>query len=332
MPRDASIVVLDPHSETLIYGPEGQAAIAAATDLLAPPFSSRDQAAHADALARANVLFTGWGAPPLTAEFLDQAPRLKMVFYGAGSVRATVTPEFWARGLRITSAFRINAIPVADFSLGLILVALKRGWAQARSMQAHRGRKVKEPLPGIYRSRVGLVGLGACGRLVLDRLRPFDLQVAVVDPFLRADDAERLGVEAMDLDRLFAECDVVSLHAPWLPSTEGMIHGRHLALMKPQATFINTARGAIVREGEMIEVLRARPDLQAVLDVTWPEPPAADSPLYDLPNVVLYPHIAGSTGPECRRMGAFMVEEYHRYLRGEPLQSELTREAAERLA
>src|SRR5205823_690272 len=120
----------------------------------------------------------------------------------------------------------------------------------------------------------------------------------------------------------------VSLHTPHLPETEGMITGRHLDSMKRGATFINTARGQVVREGEMIEVLSRRPDLQAVLDVTAPEPPAADSPLYTLENVVLTPHIAGSLGEECRRMGRYMVDELRRYLAGEPLKWQVTPQTA----
>jgi phosphoglycerate dehydrogenase-like enzyme len=117
-----------------------------------------------------------------------------------------------------------------------------------------------------------------------------------------------------------------------LKETEGLITGAHFLSMKPGAAFINTARGAVVREAEMAEAARQRPDLQFVLDVTYPEPPASGSPLYSLPNVVLTPHIAGSMGRECRRMGRFMVDEVRRYLAGEPLQGEVTRETAPLLA
>jgi phosphoglycerate dehydrogenase-like enzyme len=114
--------------------------------------------------------------------------------------------------------------------------------------------------------------------------------------------------------------------------TEGMITGEHLAMMKPNATFINTARGAVVREDEMIEVLQQRPDLFAILDVTYPEPPEPGSPLYTLPNVVLTPHIAGSLDNECRRMGKYAVTELRRYLNGEPPLWGITREQAAKLA
>ena len=111
-----------------------------------------------------------------------------------------------------------------------------------------------------------------------------------------------------------------------------MITGAHIASMKEGATFINTARGAIVREPEMTAVLAERPDLFAILDVTDPEPPVDGSPLYTLPNVVLTPHIAGSMDGECRRMGRTMVEECRRYLAGEPLRWAIDRERARSLA
>ena len=111
-----------------------------------------------------------------------------------------------------------------------------------------------------------------------------------------------------------------------------MITGEHLASMKANAAFINTARGAVVREDEMVEVLRQRPDLYAILDVTYPEPPEPGSPLYTLPNVVLTPHIAGSMDNECRRMGRYAIEDCRRYLAGEPLQWQITREQAATLA
>ncbi len=111
-----------------------------------------------------------------------------------------------------------------------------------------------------------------------------------------------------------------------------MIAGHHFAAMRPGASFINTARGAVVREQEMIDVLSARPDLLAVLDVTYPEPPVPGSPLYSLPNVILTPHIAGAMGLECRRMGQAMVEELRRLLAGQPLQWSISRERAALLA
>jgi phosphoglycerate dehydrogenase-like enzyme len=98
--------------------------------------------------------------------------------------------------------------------------------------------------------------------------------------------------------------------------------------MKPGASFINTARGAVVNEADLIAVLRERPDLFALLDVTWPEPPVEGSPLYELPNIVLTPHVAGSMNGECHRMARVMIDELDRWQRGEPLHFHVSREYA----
>ncbi len=185
------------------------------------------------------------------------------------------------------------------------------------------------PVAGAYGSVVGLVSLGAIGRMVADRLRMLDVRVIAYDPHTSAAQATTLGVTlCATLAELFQQSDVVSLHTPWLPETVGMIHGGLLNQMKPGASLINTARGAIIHEPDLIATLQARPDLFAVLDVTHPEPPVADSPLYTLDNVMLTPHIAGSMNDECRRMGRTMVQELARWLRGEPLLYPVTREYA----
>ena len=170
------------------------------------------------------------------------------------------------------------------------------------------------------------------GRQVCERLRAHDVRVLAYDPFATAAQAAALNVELCSLAEVFQRADVVTLHTPWLKETEGLITGAHFAAMKPGATFINTARGAVVRETELIEVLTRRPDLQAVLDVTYPEPPGPESPLYTLPNVVLTPHIAGSMNTECRRMGQYMVDELGRYRAGQPLKWQITKELAAKLA
>ena len=209
-------------------------------------------------------------------------------------------------------------------ALATILFSLKHGWQLARMTKAGRCHPDRNQVPGCYGSTVGLVSLGAIARKLLELLRPFDLNVLVYDPFLAEHDAAALDVELVSLEAIFQRSDVVSLHTPVFPETFGMITGQHIASMKPGATFINTARGELVREEEMIEVLSRRPDLQAVLDVTIKEPPKPDSPLYTLENVVLTPHIAGSAGNECRRMGRYMVDELQRYLDGQPLKYALT--------
>jgi phosphoglycerate dehydrogenase-like enzyme len=249
---------------------------------------------------------------------------LRLVLYGGGSTRPFVTPDLWSRGIRVVTARAANSLPVADYTLAVILFSLKHGW---RLMGATRVPWEPFPpaslMPGGYGSTVGLLSLGSVGRLVRERLRPFDLTVLACDPALGPGEARGLDVRPVGLKELFADSDVVSVHTPLLDSTIGLVTGELITSMPQGGTFINTARGAIVRERELVEALEERPDLHAVLDVTEHEPLAADSKLRHLSNVVLTPHIAGAMGRERQRLGRLLIGELKRYLAGEPLEWEI---------
>jgi phosphoglycerate dehydrogenase-like enzyme len=331
-PIPKALYVLDGEAYEKIYGEEERVAVADLADVYASPQTRDSVSKNPSVLSEAEVILSGWGAPEMDGAFLEAAPELRLVLYGAGSIRRLATPALWERGIRITSAYAANAVPVSEYALAAILFSLKRGWHFAFSARRDRALSEQSQVPGAYGSTVGLVSLGMVGRLVRERLRTFDLRVVAHDPYVKSEEARLLDVDLVSLEDLFASSEVVSLHAPLLPETEGMILGSHLASMKRNATLINTSRGAIVRETEMVEVLKERPDLWAVLDVTHPEPPEPGSRLYDLPNVVLTPHVAGSLGSECRRMGRLVVDELRRYVAGEPLQHEITRERAALMA
>jgi phosphoglycerate dehydrogenase-like enzyme len=314
-----ALYLLNPDAYDDIYGPDERADIARLVEVIAPAQTAQSVRMNPSILADVDVILTGWGMAVLDETLLAAAPALKAIFYGAGSIRYFVTDAMWARGIVVTSAAAANAVPVAEFTVAALVMSLKQVWRLQHDVRTQRRFVAHTSVIGVYRSTVGLIGLGMIGRMVAERLRSYDMHVLAYDPHVAASDAATLGVELCTLDALFARCDAVSLHAPWLSATEGMITGAHLATMRENAAFINTARGALVREAEMIDVLQQRPDLCAVLDVTYPEPPAPDSPLYTLPNVVLTPHIAGSVGAECQRMGRAMVDELARFVRGEPL-------------
>lgn len=326
--RLKGLYALDQMNLSLIYGPDEQRDIAARIDISPTPWPAKKLHADLSILKDVDVIFSGWGAPRLDAEFLAAAPQLKVIFYGAGAAAGLVTEASWKCGVQVTSAYAANAIPVAEYALAMILFSLKHGFRNARATRELQNFPPHQPSPGAYGSTVGLVSLGVIGRHLLKLLGSFDLRVVVCDPFVTSEEAEQLGVKLLPLEELFRVSDVVSLHTPLLNETRGLITGAHLASMKMGATFMNTARGAVVREEEMIEVLRHRPDLLAIIDVTYPEPPAKGSGLYTLPNIVLTPHIAGSKDAECRRMGRAMVDELNRYLDGKPLQWAVTRELA----
>lgn len=325
--RPKALFVLNTNAFQAIY--EGvYPEITRLIDLYAPPQTAQSVQENPDVLHEAEIIFSGWGSPTFDHQLLDYAPNLKVIFYGAGSIKKVVTPEFWRRGILITSSAAGNAVPVAEYTLGHILLGLKGVWAYAQAVKASKTLVRLADFPGGYRSTVGLISLGLIGRRVRELLTPFDLNILAYDPFVTSAEAEALGIELCSLDAVFRRAHVVSLHTPWLKETEGLITGDHFRLMLPNSTFINTARGAVVRESEMIEVLAERPDITAVLDVTYPEPPESDSPLYTLPNVVLTPHIAGAVGAECQRMGELVLEDLHRYLEGQPLVHQIRPEQA----
>jgi phosphoglycerate dehydrogenase-like enzyme len=297
--------------------------------LVAPGGSWRQ---YSEQLRSVEVIFSGWGAPLMDEEFLNAAPNLKVIFYAGGSVRYFTTPALWRRGVRLATAQTINAVPVSEYVLAAVLLGLKRVWHYARMTRETCAFPAERPMPGAYGSVIGLVSYGTIARLVRQKLRGFDLKIMVYDPFLAPEDAVAEQVSKVGLDELFATADVVSVHTPALPETTRLIGKQQLALMKSGALFINTARGEVVDEPAMVEVLQGRSDLQAILDVTAPEPPETGSPLYTLPNVVLTPHIAGSVGAECQRMGLAMVEEFERYRAGLPLLWEINSERAARIA
>jgi phosphoglycerate dehydrogenase-like enzyme len=279
-------------------------------------------------LADVELLITGWGCAPITADVLAAAPRLRAVVHTAGTVRHHVTEECWERGIVVSSAAAANALPVAEYAVAMILLAGKRVPEIARRFRAERVQQdwnALFPEAGNYRATVGLLGASLIGRRVADLLRPFDLEVLLHDPYVADAEVRGLGAEPVGLDELFARGRVVSLHAPLLPSTRGMVDARLLARMPDGATLLNTARGGLVDHAALErEVLSGR--LRAVLDVTTPEPLPGDSPLWDCDGVVLTPHVAGSKGNELRRLADAAADEVDRWAAGRPFAHPVRRE------
>lgn len=332
-PRPRAVFALDPEALDLVYGPEDRRALdelVEITDLVLTPENWR---AHTGVLAEADFIFSGWKSPKYDHEFLAATPRLKAVFYAAGSIRYCVSDAFWERGIAITSAYEANAVPVAEYTVATTILALKQFWRRASLARLGQGwGDHTRPIPGSFRATIGLVSFGMIARKVAEMLAAYDVNVVVHCPFLTESEALLLNVRRASLDEIFRTADVVSVHTPVLPATIGLIDGRLVSVMKPDAALINTARGVILDQPSVIAALRARPDLTAILDVTNPEPPQPDDPLFTLPNVVVTPHIAGSHGRECERMGSYMLEEFRRYQNGQPLRWRITREMVARMA
>lgn len=274
-------------------------------------------------LGRVEVLVTGWGAPVIDEHALRRMPHLRAILHTGGSVKHYVTQACWDRGIEVSSGVDDNAIPVAEYTLAAILFAQKRVLSTSRAYRQTRSAQPwAEPYPfmGNYRRVVGIIGASRIGRRVIELLRPFDVEVVLSDPYVSQAEADHLGVRLVELDELFTISDTVSLHAPDLPETKGMVSRRRLASMRDGAVFINTARGALV-DGQALTEELVSGRLHGVIDVTEPEVLPADSPLYDLPNVLLTPHIAGSVGEELSRLIDHALDELERVAAGEPLAS-----------
>jgi len=226
----------------------------AAGELADPvPLDSFDGDRAAAVLARAEVLVGHWGCPTLTGEVLAGAPRLRLFAYAAGTVKWQVTDAVWGRDLVVTSAAAANAVPVAEYTVAMVLLAGKgvllfREWLRDPQLRL----PIDASTVGNYRRRIGLVGASLVGRRVIDLLAPYDLEVAVYDPFLGVAEAAQLGVEKVDdLDALCESVDVLSLHAPDVEATRGMIGAAQLAALPDGATFVNTARPALVDQAAL---------------------------------------------------------------------------------
>ena len=330
MPR--SILMGTPEKVKAVYPSEIQKTLAKEAGLNEDTIYTKEALlADPGAFHDTQYIFSTWGMPHFDVQEIRAVlPELRAVFYAAGSVQGFAR-EFLECGMRVFSAWAANAVPVAEYTTAQIVLANK-GFYKT-SVLSKKGlaarRQAARLIPcyhGNYGASVGIIGAGMIGRMVLDRRKMYRLDLKVCDPFLSQEKAAELGAQKCSLEELFSTCDVISNHVANNPQTVGMIHGGLLCRMKPYATFINTGRGAQVVESDLFAFLKARPDVTAVLDVTMPEPPEEGSEMYALENIVLTPHIAGSSGDEVVRMAEYMLDEYRALLSGAPVKYAVTAE------
>jgi phosphoglycerate dehydrogenase-like enzyme len=269
---------------------------------------------------------TGWGTPPLSEELLSTHPQLRLIAHTAGTVRRLIPASAFARGLRVTHAAAIIADSVAEFVIAQALLWLRQPYEMDRAMKSGQDwEDIRAQYPGrlLGNRTVGVVGTGRVGRAVIHLFKAFGCRVLAYDPYLTPEQAASLGVEAATLNELMAQSDIVSLHAPALPETSGMIGAAQLAKLHDNALFINAARAPLVDETALLRELRSG-RLTTALDVYSQEPLPLDNPFRALPNALLSPHAAGHTIDTHLRQGQAMVDEVQRFLRGDPLHYEIT--------
>ena len=314
-----------------VYPKETQERIKNLVDIdLDKVYCQEDLMANPDSFKDVEYIFSTWSMPGGSEEkdnFAKYFPNAKALFYAAGSVKY-FAQQYLDRGVKIFSAFAANAVPVAEFSVAQILLANKGYYQSLRAFNSADAYKpagdISRAHSGNYNTNVGIIGAGMIGKMVIDMLKPFKLNVKIFDVFVDAERARQLGGEKVDtLKELFETCDVVSNHLANVPATVGMIKGEYFECMKKNGTFINTGRGAQVDEAGMLDALEKRGDVSVILDVTVEEPPK-DERFYTLENVFMTPHIAGSQANEVARMSELVVDQFENMLLGKPTQYEVT--------
>jgi len=287
-----------------------------------------------DRLPGMDAILASWGLPQLTPEVLEHADRLALVAYAAGSIKPFMTDAAYDRGIRVTHSAARIAESVADITLVLAMMGLRRPQDFDRRLKSGEawpdGRAVNTYEIG--GKTVGLLGLGYVGRRTAALFQAVGAQVWGYDPYVSEEDMARLGVRKVALDDLLRGCKVISVHLPITPETRHLLGPRELAMIPDGAVFINTSRAWVVDQEALIAQLHTG-RLWAALDVYEPEPLAVDSPLRTLDNVVLTPHIAGLTRDSYLGLTREMVDEIRRlFVTHEPLRYEITRERLARMA
>lgn len=292
------------------FGPVGGVAEASGTetDLLA-------------ALGDAELAVTQMA--PFTAKVIESSPRLRFIGVCRGGPVNVDLAAATAAGVPVCNAPGRNAAAAAEFAIGLILAGLRRIPAADAELKAGnwRGDYYAYDNAGLELdgATVGLVGYGAIGAIVARVLRAFGAHVLVADPYTDPTRAAADGVRLVGLDELLRHSGVVSLHARLTPETTRLIDAAKLDLLPHGAVLVNSARGGLLDYAPLPGLLRSGRLGALALDVYDVEPPGADWPLHDAPNVITTPHLAGATRQTAHRAAAIVAEELARFLAGDPL-------------
>lgn len=273
---------------------------------------------------------TCWGSPLLTSELLEQAPKLRFIAHAAGTLRPYLSNSVWEREIVVVNAAGAIAEEVAQYTAALVVIG--RRSLMEIVPQTKRGiwRQVKlhRPSSDVRGITVGIIGGGEVGRRVLSMLSHFQVRLLLADPFVSAGSAAEMGAEKKEIDELFIESDVVTVHAPSNEHTRHLVNAERLAMLRDGAIFINTSRGPLVDQDALVKELHRR-RIWAFIDVTDPEPPPSDSSLFTCPNLTLSPHVAGSINGSGRYQLRWVLDEMTRFFSGKPVQNRQTREMVE---
>ncbi len=255
-------------------------------------------------------------------EVFERGRKLKLVAACRGNVTHVDIEAATEHGVLVVNTPARNATAVAELTVGLML-ALVRNIPAAHQMVSSGGWVDPTVCYSSFRGTelagktIGIVGFGAIGQQVARMLSAFETSILVYDPYVDSDEITRMDARPIGLDELLEQSDFVTLHCPALPETMGLINAQRIASMKPTAYLVNTAGAAIVDREAIVQALKEQHIAGAAFDVyeTWPV--QLDNPLLKLDNVILTPHIGGSTDETVERHSRMIADDIERFLRGE---------------
>lgn len=258
---------------------------------------------------------------PFSREVFEQAPDLRLVSVCRGGPVNVDLAAATEAGVIVSFAPGRNAVAAAEYAVGLMLTAMRRVVTSDSELKAGtwRGDYYTYDNAGLELdgATVGLIGYGAIGRIVARVLLAFGATVITHDPYADAARIRADGVEVVELDELLTRSSVVSIHARLTPETRHILNGQNLALLPRGAVLVNSARGGLLDYEPLPDLLRSGHLGALALDVYDIEPPPPEWPLFDAPNVVMTPHLAGATRQTAERAAAIVAADVARYLAGE---------------
>jgi len=255
-------------------------------------------------------------ATTVDAEVLDAAPKLKIVARAGVGLDNVDVKTATERGVLVVNAPTSNIHSAAEHALALLLSAARQIPAADASLREHAWKRSSFSGTEIFGKTVGVVGLGRIGQLVAQRLAAFEAHIVAYDPYVSAARAAQLGIELLSLDELLGRADFISVHLPKTPETAGLIDKDALAKTKPGVIIVNAARGGLVDEAALADAVASGHVRAAGLDV-YSKEPCTDSPLFELPEVVVTPHLGASTEEAQDRAGTDVAASVKLALAGE---------------
>lgn len=329
-----AIITSDKKNADRVYVDELKKELSERYELLPVVICKKNIERYIDFLLETEYLFATWGMEHFTEEEIKKYfPNLKCVFYSAGTVQH-FAKEFLSLGIRVFSAWRANAVPVAEFTYAEIMLATKGFYRAVKSnkFMYYASAAYSDKCGGNYRAKIGIIGVGSIGELVARKLMANDVDVLYYDPYLKTEKAKELNIKSASLDEIFKTCDVITNHLANKEELTNIFSAELFGLMKPYATFINTGRGRQVDEKGLAKAMKKVKTRTALLDVTAHEPVNPLGRLARLKNVIITPHIAGSNGREVERMARYMIDEAKRVDNNETNQHEVSIDMLSRMA